>query len=308
MNILLYAPGSGGGHLNRMLALISWVSPLCSKISWIQSSPLFLLIKDELKLDSLEIYYLKDPETRKDKIRSLIDSYDLLIIDSFLLGTDDELLDVMGHSISKLFVFRPSRMDIMTRYDLLLQQNPSWIDHVIFPAQLGHYLPTVAHTVLDPIILSPERWAALKIAIKVSPTRPSAAPDRLIAIHSGLRVHLVHLGPQKELNILRQEARILEEQLDCTIIEYTPRSLLFPGFLALMPADLLICGAGYNSLAEIVNYGKKAIVMPFSRKFDDQFARAISYRQHYPHQIFHSALEYIASLDHTSTKALKNKY
>ncbi len=45
-------------------------------------------------------------------------------------------------------------------------------------------------------------------------------------------------------------------------------------FGALSGADLVICQAGYNTIAELEQIGTKAIVVPASRDCDDQFARA----------------------------------
>jgi predicted glycosyltransferase/glycosyltransferase involved in cell wall biosynthesis len=45
-------------------------------------------------------------------------------------------------------------------------------------------------------------------------------------------------------------------------------------FAALSAADLVICQAGYNTVAELEQAGTKAIVVPAVRDFDDQFARA----------------------------------
>jgi predicted glycosyltransferase len=45
-------------------------------------------------------------------------------------------------------------------------------------------------------------------------------------------------------------------------------------FAALSAADLVICQAGYNTIAELEQVGTKAIVVPAPRDYDDQFARA----------------------------------
>jgi predicted glycosyltransferase len=41
-------------------------------------------------------------------------------------------------------------------------------------------------------------------------------------------------------------------------------------------ADLVICQAGYNSIAELEQVGTKAVLVPAERQWDDQFARARS--------------------------------
>lgn len=45
-------------------------------------------------------------------------------------------------------------------------------------------------------------------------------------------------------------------------------------FAALSAADLVICQAGYNTIAELEQVGTKAIVVPARRDHDDQFGRA----------------------------------
>lgn len=39
-------------------------------------------------------------------------------------------------------------------------------------------------------------------------------------------------------------------------------------------ADLVICQAGYNTVAELEQLGTKTVLVPADRQWDDQFARA----------------------------------
>jgi predicted glycosyltransferase len=48
---------------------------------------------------------------------------------------------------------------------------------------------------------------------------------------------------------------------------------LYPASEILRAADLVISGAGYNSVAELTLFGKKALYRPFDRSHDVQVAR-----------------------------------
>lgn len=50
----------------------------------------------------------------------------------------------------------------------------------------------------------------------------------------------------------------------------------------LAQAKLVICQAGYNTVAELVQLGTKAILVPADRQWDDQFARAKLTVREYP--------------------------
>ena len=55
-----------------------------------------------------------------------------------------------------------------------------------------------------------------------------------------------------------------------------------PAAELLPAADLVVCGAGYNSHAEVVLFGKRALFCPFERKHDRQHLRSLRHETFTP--------------------------
>ncbi|MCY3410455.1 MAG: hypothetical protein INQ03_02355 [Candidatus Heimdallarchaeota archaeon] len=278
MRILIYSPGSGGGHFNRNLSI---ACDLVNKhqVTIIQSSPLFPLIKQLVYHSNLKIHFNRDPSKRKLLLDSLLKNQDILIIDSFLTGLEDELIDILNKDIPIIFVFRRSKQLIMDNYLKLISKTGI---SVIIPSthDLAYIHDDFLYT--GHLILTPEKWR--KLGININPATISKS--------NTFTIFLIHLGGMYEIAYLKEIADSIQEDLNARIFECIPSRLTYPGFLVIMQADLIICGAGYNIMAEIIEYNKQAIVTPFVREFDDQFARALTYKALYPNNIFLTPEEY----------------
>lgn len=87
---------------------------------------------------------------------------------------------------------------------------------------------------------------------------------------------VVHSGPEEEVRELvayAEELRALAEQKPERVIvvskcDIWPASALFPA------AAKIITAAGFNIMLETEQWRAKHVVVPFARRFDDQFARA----------------------------------
>lgn len=294
MRLLIYAPGSGGGHFNRILSIIASVHKYYSKIEWFHSSPIYPLIHDKISIPNIKINYIRNDERRVKKLLEIINNCDILLIDSFLFGIDGELEEILNHPIKKVFLFRYTNITTRKYYLRVLYDHPEFIDLILIPDNISYpKIKGIPVLYCGHLIITPEKWSNLGISLELKSVF-STSVDSSENYSKRLKVHLIHLNLDDELEELRKVVQELEKaNIDIDVHEYSPKKLIYPGFLAVIPADLIICGGGYNIMAEIIAFNKKAITLPFTRVYDDQFARILHFRMLYPNNIFTTTNEYL---------------
>ena len=84
---------------------------------------------------------------------------------------------------------------------------------------------------------------------------------------------VVHSGPEEEVRELVAYARELDGTKEVVVADTYPAARLFPA------AAKIITAAGFNVMLETEQWRAKHVVVPFARRFDDQFVRAARRRK-----------------------------
>ena len=79
---------------------------------------------------------------------------------------------------------------------------------------------------------------------------------------------VVHSGPEEEVRELVAYARELGAPKELIVADTFPAAPLFPA------AAKIVTAAGFNVMLETEQWRAKHVVVPFARRFDDQFVRA----------------------------------
>lgn len=99
---------------------------------------------------------------------------------------------------------------------------------------------------------------------------------------ASLRMHYPKLEAQLIAGPLFHDWSLLEPVEGMTVIPFEPDTAS-----RFAEADLVICQAGYNTIAELKPLGTKTVLVPADRQWDDQFARAErAMREHKTFRVF----------------------
>jgi len=239
--ILYYAVGGGLGHLVRGLRVIEKLGLTGAVIATasphaerVCGTTPFVLVPRELE---------RNPDAHRDWIRSL--GAERVIADTFPGGIQGELcgLDVPIDWVARLL-----------RWDVYREAVP-------------FVLPEITTTFVVEEVTHP-------LAGKIVPLDLSPEPAPFVEEDPHWLV--VHSGPDEEVRELvayAQEVRSVSvtKPREVKIVsgcDVWPASELFPA------AAKIITAAGFNVMLETWQWRAKHVVVPFARRFDDQFVRA----------------------------------
>ncbi|MEM7724910.1 MAG: glycosyltransferase [Cyanobacteria bacterium P01_A01_bin.45] len=290
MTWLIYALGSGWGHLNRALSLgraIAAIYRTTDKVKIITNSSYTHLVNREgcqlLQIPQQEGFQATSQLVR-DIIHSQLNSQDksqntCLIIDTFPRGLGGELTDILPNlkNIPRILIHR----DINPRYVLaknLIDFVTNNYDGIIIPGEGNNLpfsnLPNVKHT--HPWLIR-HHWELESII---------AAPKKLLKVDKLVKTILVCAGGKlSELSFFGE----LTQQLHQAFPEYTVRILAavlpprcfsslwishHPGIECIASADIVIGGGGYNTIYECAALNVPLIAIAFERLYDLQYKRA----------------------------------
>ncbi|OUL22813.1 UDP-N-acetylglucosamine--LPS N-acetylglucosamine transferase [Nostoc sp. RF31YmG] len=276
---LIYALGGGWGHLTRALSL-GRIAAIQRKVKIITNSPYAQQIDNE----GCFIYLIPE-NTRVSEtclqVREILynTSYDRLIIDTFPRGLGGELADILPqlHHIPQILIHR----DINPRY-VAAKKLRSFIienfDKVIVPGE-GEDLPfcdlsMVEHTA--PWLIRncwelPDRVTTRSCILKVD--------------QSVKTILVCAAGKTSELFFFAELALWLQQNFpDCavrilapTCPREFPQALWVshhPGIECLAAADIVVGGAGYNTVYECAAVSVPLVALPLERLYDRQEKRA----------------------------------
>ncbi|WP_433516934.1 hypothetical protein ACQP2T_16080 [Nonomuraea sp. CA-143628] len=248
--IVCYARGGGLGHLTRVRAYLHTVHP---------GAPA-----------TIRTEWPRDP--------AVLARADEIVVDAFPAGLDGEIEAAVPRGPRVVHLARLLRWDA---YRPLIPARPprfhrTWLAEPVSDPHLA-YLESVSDEVVP-------------LALADPPAPPAAAPeDRLTASGDWLIVHSGPPGEILELVAYARESAVLEG-LSPRLVLVSPAAP--PGLpagvahLAVRPAwplfasaGRIVSAAGFNVVRQAAPYRHKHRMVPFPRRFDDQFTRAARARR-----------------------------
>ncbi|MBD2387320.1 UDP-N-acetylglucosamine--LPS N-acetylglucosamine transferase [Cylindrospermum sp. FACHB-282] len=277
---LIYALGGGWGHLTRALSL-GRIAAKQRKVRIITNSPYAPQISHEGCL----VHWIPDDagfsqtcEYVREIFRNL-NKCDRLIIDTFPRGLGGELADILPqmHHIPRILIHRDINPHYITVKGLrsFVVEN---FDLVIVPGEGKDLpfcdLPCVQHTA--PWLMRND-WELPDKGIVRSHILRIDQPVKTILVCAA--------GQTSELSIFGQLALQLHQNFpDCAVRilapncpKESPETLWVshhPGIECLAAADIVLGGAGYNTVYECASVGVPLVGLAFPRLYDRQKKRA----------------------------------
>lgn len=274
-SIVWYAPGGGLGHLNRALAVLRHLHPLAKDaqvLMVVSSRHAHLAVEAGLPVLRVpgpdESVGLPTGAMVAGALRAL-GAIELLVVDTFADGLYGELTpEVLGLARRKALLYREG--------GVLPDESAAWSDYdeILAPYPVsphGDALPvgTIVNR-LPSDSLSPDD-ARRRLGLPESPEGPlvlamhAGTPDEVMAFFQQVRSASRLLGRPHALRLLTP--------LPLPGEPWPEVAHVYPASEVLRAADLVLSGAGYNSVAELTLFGKKALYRPFDRSHDVQVAR-----------------------------------
>ncbi|MEM7552790.1 MAG: glycosyltransferase [Cyanobacteria bacterium P01_A01_bin.84] len=291
MRCLIYALGSGWGHLNRALSLGRVIAKK-GKVIIITSSPYSHLVNTE------GCYLKRIPQHQNFQetyqlVRDIIiqdfqtsSEYKCLIVDTFPRGLGGELADILPtiQNIPKILIHR----DINPRYVAaknLRNFVTKHYDGIIIPGE-GNNLPLsdlskVKHT--HPWLIR-HYWELESII---------ATPKNILKVDASVTTILVCAGGKlSELSFFSELTQKLHQVFPECAVRILAATLPIgccsslwishhPGIECIAAADIVIGGGGYNTVYECAAVNVPLIAIAFERVYDLQNERAAKNPQNY---------------------------
>jgi hypothetical protein len=274
---LLYAFGSGMGHLSRGNALISTLGLSLNDFIIVTNSTFASQVFANSCIEYIPEEYCIDPEKLGNRIQSIIQHYKIneFYIDAFPLGLIGELNFITFNNCKLYYIARILNWDIYNQ--LIINCN------IIFNKTLiVENLPEDQMTFIKSHTLE---ISQIDLLYEIS-TQNDRVKELVSSLINPFWL-IVHSGSFEELEILWQHALEISTSLclepefliiskvtskiqgkKLLQIDYFPASDFFPF------ADKIITACGFNAMNQTKDYFQKHIFIPFARKYDDQFLRA----------------------------------
>jgi predicted glycosyltransferase len=281
---LIYALGGGWGHITRALSL-GRIAANKRIVRIMTNSPYVQHISNEGCL----LHWISDDGSFEEtclQIREILlnTHYDCLIVDTFPRGLGGELADILPQlqAIPRILIHR----DINPRY-VQVKDLRSFVtnnfDAVIVPGEGKDLplsdLPGVIHTA-PWLIRNAEELLDQKIV-----------RSRILKVDDDRQIILVcAAGQASELALFTELTQRLHEAFpECAVrilSPYCPEDELktlwvshHPGIECLAVADVVVGGAGYNTVYECVSVGVPLVALALPRLYDRQLKRASKINQ-----------------------------
>ncbi len=302
---LIYALGGGWGHLNRAIALGRRAAQQ-HRVRILTNSPYAGLINAQIQagalLDSagdspsLELHILSanlaPAEVRRQIQEWVLNTeFDYFIVDTFPRGLGGELATCLPNLCTpKVLIHRtlsPTYIHVKNLMSWVAQQ----FDLVLIPGQQEDtcFVELPQAIVTEPWLMwNHHELSAQKIPRPMYPMVVISAtgnPNEL-GFWGDLMIRLQAALPQVIFRCLA-----FQQPPGCPAQSWVRH---WPGMTVLQQADVIVGGAGYNTVFEAVALGIPLITFPFKRRYDRQHVRAM--RWTYPVNSFDEAIATLSVL------------
>lgn len=280
--IAWYALGGGLGHLNRALAVIRHLRPLAPDAGvLLLTSAAYPHLAMAAGVPVMRVPGAAEAvQFPKGAVGALVAAVlerlaplDLLVVDTFADGLHLELTpEVLGLAARRALIWReggvaPDASAAWPHYDVVLAPTPT------SPRADAPPIGWVLTRRPDEALARADARRALGLPAE-------AAEPLVLGMHAGepgeVSGFFEHLAAGAA-RLGRPHTLRLATPLPLPGPEWASRPELvhpYPAAEVLPAADLLVCGAGYNSAAEAAAFGVRTLFRPFARSHDDQAARA----------------------------------
>jgi len=278
--ILYYALGGGVGHITRALAVLHTLE-IRDRVLIVTNvdSKFFESAPRTVQFANPPVAVCRDKQKLNIYIQQLINEYQPyeFVVDSYPLGILGELKNIT-YSGPRTYMARLIKWDRYTK-------------------KAGKQLFIYTRTfVLEPLHKE-HQFIIDRISEVVLPLELADPPQHkpLPNIHD-LEHHwlIVHSGPEDEVNDLINYAKQIRkiEQKQNPLLLVTPSAInkwsqqqvihkrFFPAHRLMPYVDKIITACGCNTMRQAKKYRHKHHFFPFSRRYDDQYFRAASYRNY----------------------------
>ena len=293
--VAYYAMGAGLGHLSRALKI-------CDKLA-IESAT---IITGSHFLTEPTSHYaplanamsahqlINPPKSFKNKAEQLhwlitllgLHQIEYLIIDCFPVGIAGELNGLtqeLSQQLPQLKLVNIERLIKWPNYnDFIELDNKFDITYVVEPLTPEHHTYLVNHS----LTIKQLSLSSAYVAGAVNQQLAKEIPAHYCAV--------IHSGKSQEIELLVQyaSARLRLKSIDLPILLIAPKlpqslatkdNLLhinvYPAIDYLTRAKIIVSAGGFNILNETSKLDIEHWILPFDRRFDDQYLRAARYRR-----------------------------
>lgn len=278
--ILYYALGGGLGHISRAYKVLSALALKDEYKILTSSTQSHQLISEQQSL-SVPEDWLDTPHKIMELLRSEIDAAKIknesvqVFVDSFPFGIIGELdLPALSRLVEVNYVARFVQWSNYSKYISSSGDfSHTYVVDVLHPEQQA-FIDTRSKTISSLALFS--NLSAGAQTTQIEKDKQSIPKNAWLVMHS---------GPDEEVEELLSYARDIARVEKCRpkfvlISLCEPKQDVdlwikqFPHCCDISVAAKIFTAAGYNSMLECFPYRDKHLVLPFPRKYDDQFARA----------------------------------
>lgn len=291
---LIYSLGGGWGHLTRALSL-GRIAATKRKVRILTNSPYAVYMPAEgceIQAIAADAGFTETCERVRDIL--LKTDYSCLIVDTFPRGLGGELVDILPRlqNIPRILIHRDINPNYVRTKKLrsFVAQN---FDSVIVPGEGEDLplsdLPMVRHTAPWLIRNADELSDTVKmraIALGRGTAKLEHRKSLLMKVDESVKMILVcAAGNESELSFFGQLAMQLNKAFSTSAVRILAPSCPVgcspalwishtPGIECLAAADVVVGGAGYNTVYECAAVGVPLVAFAFKRLYDQQDRRA----------------------------------
>ncbi len=286
--MIYYAIGGGLGHLTRAQAVIHTLNINPKNIHILTALPNAQQLCPNHSIIQVPSTLAQQPKKYQQWLQNLITTHNIqqIYLDTFPFGILGEWLpflsnpDLQFHYIARHLQFNKYRQGMPCLLSTPLSFKPS------FPQSFN---PSIRTLLTEPLTPSHQQWInqnsqsiqALHLQYPPIPT-----PTLPFSINWQNTWLIVHSQPQEEILALlqyaQQKAKRQQQSPDILVICNTPLPALpssiktahiYPTYPLFKKSAQIFIAGGFNSIHQTQAFAHKRHIIPFPRRYDDQFWR-----------------------------------
>ncbi|MDM8515437.1 hypothetical protein QUF76_04500 [Desulfobacterales bacterium HSG16] len=285
--VLYYAMGGGLGHITRTFAILEEVDNTANiNFRILASSRLTHLVKghEPYPMDEVPYEFLKSRKKYLKYIKEYLKKYDIkaIVIDTFPWGIVGEWKN-LALNIPRLLIARSLKWDeYKKRMGFKYGQFPQQC--LTIERQEATYEKIISSEskmtrIYAPIVYTESRVAQNRKLLRPDPQQNNSHSQNPPSSSDRRKWLVVHTGDRLEQKKLLKFAKNKMKELGCTnssLHSVFPIQRIFPASDLIKDYSYIVSGAGYNmaAMACVAGSEQKYFLLPFFRRFDDQFTRA----------------------------------